>query len=653
MCGIVGIVGQTGVIDRSTLHRMCQTIVHRGPDDGGIYSQGSVGLGIRRLSIIDLVDGRQPIHNEDRTVWLVFNGEIYNYPQLRKELEGRGHRFYTHSDTEVIVHLYEEMGADCVRKLRGMFAFALYDERHHSLLLARDRLGKKPLHYAVDRGQLLFGSEIKAILAAAPQLMEPNPEALLQYFYFGYIPDPLTAFRQIKKLPPGNLLEYVNGQLEIRQYWDLPTYGSFGVTSEEECLQELEERLEEAVRIRLVSDVPLGALLSGGVDSSLVVALMARSGTSPVKTFCIDFANQDFSEAKYARAVAKRFGTDHQELLVEPRIQETLDFLTRTLEEPFGDSSMVPTYHVCRLAKQQVAVALSGDGGDELFAGYDRYSVHLNRERFDRVPEWAGHYFRRYIYPRLSDSLYGRRYAFNISLSPRDRYLDSVSYLPVFDRERSLFSEELLSWGYGCPSPTVAFAKYFDNAPASDALSRLLYLDTKTYLTADILAKVDRMSMLNSLEVRSPLLDHIFVEWITQLPASLKLHSGVRKYILKKLALRVGVPSEVVHRPKQGFALPLVHWWRRELKDEMLAILVEPQTLQRGYFNPSAVRHILSEHLNGRRDRSHELWLLLVFEMWHRNFLQSNGGAKSLSNIQIGHRPLVETAMPSEPDDRE
>ena len=634
VCGIAGMVGRKGeIIDAADVRRMCQTIIHRGPDDEGIYAQGPVGLGMRRLSIIDLSGGHQPIHNEDKTIWVVYNGEVYNFPELRTELKGRGHQFYTHTDTEVIVHLYEEMGANCVRKLRGMFALALYDERRESLLLARDRLGKKPLHYALSGGRLLFGSEIKALLALAPELTDVDPEGLLQYFYFGYIPDPHTAFVRIKKLPPGHLLEYAKGRIEVRQYWDLPVYGTYDPVSEEECLEQLEERLAEAVRIRLISDVPLGALLSGGVDSSLVVGLMARASSGPIKTFTIGFNNQDFNEAQYARAVAERFGTEHHELVVEPDIQDTLDHLSRTLEEPFGDSSMVPTYHVSRMARQHVTVALSGDGGDETFGGYDRYQVQLDRQKFDRIPKWMGRYFRQHLYPWLSPSAYGRRFAFNVSLPERDRYLDSIAHLPVFDRERQLFSDELLSWTREYPSPNQLFQEYFEKAPAADALSQLLYVDTKTYLTADVLAKVDRMSMLNSLEVRCPLLDHVCVEWAARLASSWKVHFGDRKYVLKKLAERIGVPKKVLHRPKQGFAMPLTHWWRKELKNEMLELLVEPRTLQRGYFNPQGVRQLVSEQMSGRRNRPYDLWLLLVFELWHRNFLEAKGFSPSVSNI--------------------
>ena len=625
MCGIAGLVGRKDeIIDASVVERMCRTIVHRGPDDEGILAQGPVGLGMRRLSIIDLSGGRQPIHNEDKSIWIVFNGEIYNFPELRKELLTRGHQFYTHSDTEVIVHLYEQMGADCVKKLRGMFAIALYDERRQSLLLARDRMGKKPLYYSLHEGRLFFGSEIKALLAAEPDLADKiNENGILQYFYYGYIPDPLTAFERIDKLPAGHLLEYRNGRVDVRQYWDVPAYGIARPSSEEECLEELEQKLAEAVRIRLISDVPLGALLSGGVDSSIVVALMARASSGPVKTFSIGFRAERFNEAEYARMVAEKFGTAHHELIVDPNIEETIDYISHTMEEPFADSSMLPTYYVCRMARQHVTVALSGDGGDELFAGYDRYLVSMNRKKFDRVPRWAGAFYRGALHDRLPSSMYGRNLAWNASLSSRDRYLDSVSYLPALHRERGVFSREFLASAKKLNEPFRQFQDYYDAAPADDPLSRLLYLDTKTYLTGDILTKVDRMSMLTSLEVRVPMLDHVFLEWVASLPVEWKFKNGTRKYLLKKLAERLGIPPALLHRRKQGFALPLQDWLRDELKEKFFSILLEPRTLQRGYFRPEAVRSIVNEHLRGRRNRSNVIWQMLILELWHRNFLES------------------------------
>jgi len=637
MCGIAGMV-QThpdGAVDIATVHRMCEAILHRGPDDEGIFVKAGAGLGMRRLSIIDLAGGHQPVFNEDKTIWIVFNGEIYNFPELRAELAKRGHRFYTHTDTEVIVHLYEDLGADCVNKLRGMFAFALYDERRSRLLMARDRLGKKPLHYALSDGRLLFGSEIKSILAVAPELASVNNEALLQYMYFGYIPDPITSFLPIQKLPPGHLLEFEAGQVQVRQYWDLPEYGAHPPRSEEECLEELEWRLAEAVRIRLISDVPLGALLSGGTDSSTVVALMARASSKPVKTFSIGFSHEDFNEAHYARIVAKHFGTEHHELVLEPDVLETVETLTSSLEEPFGDSSMLPTYYVSCMARKHVTVALSGDGGDEIFAGYDRYGIHLRRQVFERIPRWAWRIYRERVYPRLPQNMRGRKFSYNVSLPWRERYVDGISFVPSFERDMTLLSNEFRDVLRTGGNPENVMYRYFDQAPAKDPVSQMLYVDTKTYMVADILTKVDRMSMATSLEVRVPILDHLFVEWATGLPAEWKLRGGQQKYILRKLAERVGVPREALYRPKQGFAMPLVHWIRNELKDLIMTVLLEPRTLQRGYFNPESVRRLLDEHFRGRRDHAHEIWRLLIFELWHRNFLEkirtTEWGAKPYS----------------------
>ena len=624
MCGIAGMVQRhpDGRVDHAAIHRMCQAIVHRGPDDEGIFVKAGVGLGMRRLSIIDLAGGHQPVFNEDKTIWIVFNGEIYNFPELRDQLEKRGHRFYTHTDTEVIVHLYEDLGADCVKQLRGMFAFALYDERRGKLVMARDRLGKKPLHYALAGNRFLFGSEIKAILAVAPELASVNQEALLQYLYFGYIPDPLTAFLPIQKLLPGHLLEFEAGQVRVRQYWDLPEYGTRAPRSEEECLEEMEWRLAEAVRIRLISDVPLGALLSGGTDSSTVVALMARASSKPVKTFSIAFAHDDFNEARYARIVAERFGTEHHELVVEPDILETVETLSLSLEEPFGDSSMLPTYYVSCMARKHVTVALSGDGGDEIFAGYNRYAINLRRNVLGRVPVWAGRWYRQQIYPWMPKGMRGRRLSYSLSLPWRERYVDSVSFLPLLERDFPLLSGEFREILRTEGNPEQVMYRYFDQAPAKNPIDQMLYVDTKTYMVGDILTKVDRMSMATSLEVRVPILDHLFVEWATGLPAEWKLRGGQQKYILRKLADRVGVPHEALYRPKQGFALPLVHWIRHELKELILSVLLDPRTMQRGYFDPAGVTRLLDEHFRGRRDHSGGIWRLLMLELWHRNFLE-------------------------------
>jgi len=621
MCGIAGIVDEQrrGPVDEETLHQMCQAIVYRGPDDEGIFVKNGVGFGMRRLSIIDISGGHQPVFNEDRTVWVVYNGEIYNFLELRRDLESRGHRFYTNCDTEVIVHLYEDMGAECVQKLRGMFAFALYDERRRKLLMARDRLGKKPLHYAFANGRLLFGSEIKSILAVAPELREVNQEALLQYFYFGYIPDPLTAFSPIQKLRPGHLLEFERGEITVREYWDLPRYGTHSPSSEEECLRELEHRLDEAVRIRLIADVPLGAMLSGGTDSSTVVALMARNTSAPVKTFAIGFRQADFNEAAFARMVAEKFGTEHHELILEPDVMATVETLTSSLDEPFGDSSMLPTYYISCMARQHVTVALSGDGGDEAFAGYERYRIDLHDREHSWLPSWAGRWYRQKLHSMIPRDVPGRSLAYSISLPWQDRYTEGISFQPL-QRQLGLLTRDFAhKW-----EPLKIFRSLLDNAPADDPISRVLYLDSKTYLPGDILTKVDRMSMLTSLEVRVPMLDHVFLEWVTGLTADWKMRGLNQKYILKKLAERVGVPRDVLYRRKQGFALPLVHWIRHELKDLIQTVMLEPRTLQRGYLDPQALRKLLDEHFTERRDHSGRIWRLLMFELWHRNYLENS-----------------------------
>lgn len=625
MCGIAGVVNsEPGGVEADTIRRMCQSIVHRGPDDEGTYVKDGAGLGVRRLSVIDIAGGRQPVFNEDKTICIVYNGEIYNFPELRRELESRGHRLLTHGDTEVIVHLYEELGRDCVKRLRGMFAFAVYDTRNRHLLLARDRLGIKPLHYAFAGGRLLFGSEIKSILAVAPELATIDQQALWRYMYFGYIPDPDTAFLPIKKLPPGHVLEFERGKVSIHKYWDLPEYSTYQPRGEEECLQELEQRLAEAVRIRLIADVPLGALLSGGTDSSTIVALMARASSRPVKTFSIGFRHADFNEAPYARLVAERFGTEHRELILEPDVAETLQSLTHSLEEPFGDSSILPTYYISRLARQQVTVALSGDGGDEAFGGYERYQVHLQRRTFDWIPEWTGRFYRDHVHRKLPTSVPGRNLAYSVSLPWSERYIEGISLKP-FDREMALLSDDFRSAALGDVDPLSAMRRYLDQALARDPLSRVLYLDTKTYLPEDILTKVDRMSMLTSLEVRVPILDHLFLEWVTGLPPEWKMRGKKQKYILTKLAERVGVPKEVLNRPKQGFTLPLGHWMRNELKDLIMSVLMDSSTRQRGYFNAQGVQRLLDEHFQARRDHSARIWRFLMFELWQRNFIANVG----------------------------
>lgn len=621
MCGIAGVVGERndGRIDQATIHQMCQTIVHRGPDDEGVFVQNGVGLGMRRLSVIDLAGGHQPIFNEDRSIAVVLNGEIYNFLELRQQLESRGHQFCSQSDTEVIVHLYEEIGSDCVSKLRGMFGIALFDARQRRLLLARDRVGKKPLHYALVDGQLWFGSEIKAILAGSPQLAEVNQSGLLQYLYFGYIPDPLTAYAKIQKLPPGYLLEFQDGELRLRQYWDFPEYGTYSPRSEEECLEELERRLAEAVRIRLISEVPLGAFLSGGTDSSTIVALMARASSKPVQTFSIGFRAAEFNEAPYARLVAKKFGTEHHELVVEPNIRETIESITSLLDEPFGDSSMLPTYFVSCLARKFVTVVLSGDGGDEAFAGYDRYRTYLRERAGYPVPVRAGDWYRENVFHHLPHWIPGRNFAYSVSLPWPERYIEAVSLVP-YERNFAILAPDFARSFQNGDDPLNRFRQWIDKAPGEDPLARVLYLDSKTYLPGDILTKVDRMSMAASLEARAPMLDHIFLEWVTSLTPKWKFDRGRQKQILLKLARKLGVPSAVLDRPKQGFAVPLQHWLRHELKDLVLSLLLDSRTLQRGYFNASGVKRLIDHFFQGRTDDCLEIWRLMMFELWFRNF---------------------------------
>jgi asparagine synthase (glutamine-hydrolysing) len=646
MCGIAGIVTTVAgePIEAAAIRRMCQAIVHRGPDDEGIFVKDGAGFGMRRLSIIDLAGGHQPVFNEDRSVWIVFNGEIYNYRQLRSELLNRGHRLSTQSDTEVIVHLYEEMGRDCVQPLRGMFAFALYDERRHKVLMARDRLGEKPLHYAFDGTRLLFGSEIKSIHAVAPELARVDDDALRQYLQFGYVPDPATAFVKIKKLPPAHLLELEAGKLSVSRYWDVPDYGTHSPVSEEECLEELEQRLAEAVEMRLISDVPLGAFLSGGADSSTIVALMARFSSRPVKTFSIGFKQKDFDETSYARLVARKFGTEHEELILEPDVVSSVEKISQSLEEPFADASALPTYFVSCLARQHVTVALSGDAGDEIFAGYDRYRVCLQDREFPWLPDWTRRVYREHIYRFVPRGVPGRSLSYSISLPWLERYLEDISFQPLH-REMNLFSDDFITArtnaavegedGASDGDPFHVFRDHAEGAPARDALSRLLYLDLKTYLPGDILTKVDRMSMLTSLEARAPMVDHIFLEWATRLTTDWKMRGSDQKYILRKLAERVGVPREVLYRPKQGFALPLVHWTRNELKELILTVLLEPRTLQRGYLNPPAVHQLLDEHFRQRRNHAGRIWRLLMLELWHRNYLERLQATESSAGPQI------------------
>ncbi len=625
MCGIAGFVDlwerkARAVEDRKAiLARMCGIIRHRGPDDQGVMVKTGVALGMRRLSIIDLVSGNQPMSGENGSVTIVFNGEIYNFQELKPNLESRGHTFHTHSDTEAIVHAYEEFGPECLKDLRGMFAFAIWDDKARTLFIARDRAGKKPLYYTTTpNGTFVFGSELKALLEHSDVEREINAEALDAYFTLGYVPDPLSIFRNIQKLPPGHYLTFINGQVTVKQYWDFE-FKSGESRNEDDYLDELRALLDESVRLRLISDVPLGAFLSGGIDSSTVVGLMARNMGQPVKTFSIGFHEDSYNELKYARLTAERFGTDHHEFFVTPDICEVVDELVWHFDEPFADSSAIPTYMVSKLARDHVTVVLSGDGGDELFAGYTRYAVERKRGGFERLPKPLREGVMRPLSQRLPHATWGRNYLHNVSLDPISRYLDSVSVFTSLNRSSlytSDFSRQLGPGGYA----GGLFNELVDKVKTNNPLDRLLYLDSKTYLPGDILTKVDRMSMAVSLEARAPLLDHKLIEFVTRIPSSLKLAGLETKHLLKR-AVKDLVPAEILHRPKQGFGVPIQEWINQQLRSRIRDTLSDARTRQRDYVDSRYVDVLLDEHERGRRDHSMALWALVMLELWHRQFL--------------------------------
>ncbi len=643
MCGITGFVTQdnrTTHPDAATvLERMCRVITHRGPDDQGTMVEGGVALGMRRLSIIDLAGGHQPMSGCDKAIVIVFNGEIYNYRELRRALEARGHTFKTNSDTEAIIHAYEEHGERCVETLRGMFAFALWDRRARKLFVARDRVGKKPLYYTLTpEGTLVFGSELKSLLAHPEVRRELNLDALDAYLSFGYVPDPLAIFRDTHKLPPGHHLTFERGHVSVRSYWDFDFEHDEDRRSEEDYLEELRELLDDAVRVRLVADVPLGAFLSGGVDSSTVVGLMARATDRPVKTFSIGFHEDSYNELKYARLAAKRFGTEHHEFIVTPDICRIVDDLVWHFDEPFADSSAIPTYMVSKLAREHVKVVLSGDGGDELFAGYTRYMIDRKRRGFTRVPEAIRRGVMQPFGRALPQGAWGRNFIHNVALEPLDRYIEEVS---VFTRlnKRALYTHDFKGHFNGNGGAAQLFHEHAARVTSADELNRLLYLDSKTYLPGDILTKVDRMSMANSLEVRVPLLDHKLIEFVTRIPASLKMKGLETKHIFKRAVAEL-VPAEILERPKQGFGVPIERWINQQLHDRVHGTLLDSRT-QRGYTETRYVEKLLNEHERGRRDHSMELWALFILELWHRKFVDTPGDVAIIDQPHHNLAPLV------------
>jgi asparagine synthase (glutamine-hydrolysing) len=628
MCGIAGFadivpVQSTLAADRGRVKAMCDAMRHRGPDDEGFLVEPGVALGMRRLSIIDLSTGHQPIHNEQKTVWVVFNGEIYNYRELRQALEAAGHRFYTSSDTETIVHGYEEWGDGVFARLRGMFGIALWDAPRQTLMLARDRAGIKPLYYEEHGGRLLFGSEAKCLLATADVPRRIDLAALDHYLAYLYTPRDRAIFDGMRKLPPGHVLRLADGRVSLQRYWQLPIDATFR-GDHAEALAECERQIEDAVRSHMVSDVPLGAFLSGGIDSSIVVAMMARASSRPVQTFSIGFDEPAFDELPHARRVAEWLGTDHHELVVRPDALDIVDSLIWHFDEPFGDSSAIPTWYVSQMAGQHVKVVLSGDGGDELFGGYDRYLPHPRIALMDRVAPGVGRAVARATWRALPHGARGKNFLRRVARDEQGRYLDSVTFYHA-DERRRLLSPDIVRRLEGWEAESY-FRSPFGRLSGLPFTAQMMAFDFETYLPEDCLTKVDRMSMAHSIESRVPLLDHLLVEFAASLPASIKMAGGERKHLLKALAYRL-VPRELLDRPKQGFGVPIGHWFRGSLRDVFGDVLGSTVARERGYFNRLFVERVLREHLGGTRDHSLRLWQLLMFELWHRQYLDTRTSA--------------------------
>lgn len=630
MCGIAGklFLDESRPVAERDLQRMIGTLAHRGPDGQGIWTRGNVGLAHSRLAIIDLrTVAAQPMSNEDGSVWITFNGEIYNFHELRKDLENRGHVFRTNSDTETIIHAYEEYGKDCLGRLRGMFAFAIWDCRTQTLFMARDRVGKKPLYYYVGSDRFLFGSEIKAILADDSVPVEPEPVALDHFLALQYVPAPLTAFKGIQKLPAAHWLELRDGCLKIGRYWKL-SFAAKRQISMGDAVEELRWRIAEAVRLRLVSDVPLGAFLSGGIDSSAIVAFMAQATDRPVRTFTVGFEEAAFDERRFARLVAERFATDHTELMVKPSVIDLLPQLVWHYEEPFGDSSAVPTYAIAQLTRKYVTVVLNGDGGDENFAGYDRYVMNRRARRGDVVPLGLRRSFAAIL--RRLPAGYRRRQPFaklsaiaEAMAQPADRrYAYWIGHFSLAERH-GLYTDAFRS-AVKDSDPEGLLVDVFARTDAVDWIDATLDADVNLYLTDDLLVKLDRSTMANSLEARSPFLDHVLMEFVACLPSGLKL-LGVEKKRVLKAALRGLLPDEVLDRRKMGFCVPLAHWFRTDLREMAHDVLLSPRALQRGYFRSNVIAALLAEHSKGQADHAEDLWDLLMLELWHRTFIDGKG----------------------------
>ena len=641
MCGIAGKYNfaKDSPVDVDLIRKMCSQIIHRGPDDEGVYVKDCIGMGMRRLSIIDVEGGHQPIFNEDKSIVIVYNGEIYIFMELRESLKGNGHEFYTKTDTEVLVHAYEEFGVDFIKEIRGMFAFALWDNREKRLILARDRLGQKPLYYKEKGGTLWFCSEIKSMLVDHRIERAVDIQALDYYLTFNYVPAPRTIFKGIKKLPPASMLICENGQPKIEKYWQFDNSVSSSMDANE-CADHLYKLLSESVKMRLISDVPLGAFLSGGIDSSIIVALMAQYSSIPVKTFSIGFSEDEFSELQYARLIAERFFTDHHEYVVTSNVKDLIPKLVWYYNEPVGDSSAIPTYYVSKITRKSVTVALSGDGGDELFAGYGKYPIIQNITSKNSLNDWVRSIVSKLIVSKdlgffPVDSIFKRfqRFIGHRFSSPKQRDFMWISHFDGFFKNK-LYSSEVKNAVHKQQAREY-YESRSNHSPNKDVLSQILFVDLTSYLPDDLLIKVDIASMANSLEVRSPFLDHKVVEFAAALPNSLKLHGGKTKYILSKAFSQL-LPTEILERRKMGFSIPIDKWFRHDLRKMAYEILLDGSDGTQEYFEKKFLKYLLDAHSSGARNYGTKLWLLINFVLWQDMFVSnyaSSNHDKSPQNL--------------------
>jgi len=631
MCGICGFIRDSGLesCDLETLKKMNQAIYHRGPDDEGYFVEHNVALGVRRLSIIDLFRGHQPIYNENGMILIIFNGEIYDFKELRINLEKRGHRFSTNTNTEVIVHLYEDFGFDCLKKLNGMFAFAIYDKTEDLLFIARDRLGIKPLHYCFDGKVLVFGSELKSLLQFPGLRREIDLKSLNKYLTFEYVPAPYTIYKDIYKLQPGHYLIFKNGRLLIKRYWNL-SYKDKPIRSKDECIEKLKWYIDDSVRKRMISDVPLGTFLSGGIDSSLITAFMTRQSSQKVKTFSVSFDDKSFDESRYARQISSFLETEHYEEKLTPKmLLDLVPQIMNVLDEPFADVSVIPTYLLSKFTRKNVTVALSGDGGDEVFAGYPTYQAHKMARYFPKMAYGIAKGVVNWL-PVSDDNITfdfkAKKFVSGIPYTPEIRNQIWLGSFEPFQKTK-LFSAEVKKYLKGDSEFDILFRSLRD-CDADNYLEKVLWLDMHFYLQDNMLVKVDRTSMANSLEVRVPYLDHRLVEFACGLPANMKLNGLTTKYILKKTAKEM-LPNEIIHRTKKGFGVPVARWIKDELKDFILDILDEKKIKREGVFNPKFIGDLLEDHFNGTKDNRKLIWTLVVFELWRTNWIEGSNTATS------------------------